>query len=632
MRLKIACRNPQHLLKSPSYSTTRSIPGGFQACLKPQRRRRRDSGQREGAGGGLGEQLQFADEEISILLRRAWDRALRSLSVRVAKPAFDTHVRVLRPLSLSEGVYKGKSVYLIVMGAPSAFAREWVEKRHGVLIAQILEEILDRDVRLSFALTPREQSGSADAPAPSLFEDAAVSAQWSDGPRMGVVSSEEPTGNGRQATGEAQNPKPKTQDPSAPTPDPRPLTPARPAQPSAPVRTNPRPSGGDAPLLNPRYTFDNFVVGRTNQLAHAGATAVANAPGQTYNPLFLYGSPGLGKTHLMHAIGNQIAHARGSGGATGNDSSRVAYISGEAFTSNFVTSLREHKSEEFRRKWRSVDVWLVDDIQFIAGREHTKEEFFHTFNALYQTGKQIVISSDRSPRDLRLMDERLRSRFECGLIADIVAPDLDTRLAILHKKAAGEKARIPDDVLLYMAKLVQSNIRTLEGALVKIIACASLQNSPVTTQLASDVLERYYIAAGVGEASDRPREEYGPETTGDSAEAGENGEARRRIFDFSGRVTPEMIQRAVARHFNLAPEELAGKKRDRDVVNARQIAMHLVKELTEISVHGIGRLFAKDHSTVIHACDRIRLQIPQDDALRHLVEDLITQIQSQAAG
>jgi chromosomal replication initiator protein len=568
----------------------------------------------------LGEQLQFEDEEISITLRRAWDRALRTLSVRVTRPAFETHIRALRPLSLSEVSDKSKSVYQITLGAPSAFAREWVEKRHGVLISQVLEEILDRDVRLTFGLSPRETAQNS-VSAPSLFEEdfteVAFGVNDAPGDRLNnastlpTVSASSPSSSplGNTVTGR----------PVAP-----PTTPTRPAQASTAVRTGSRSSGSsgaDAPLLNPRYTFANFVVGNTNRLAHAGAKAVSEAPGQTYNPLFLYGSPGLGKTHLMHAIGNEIAHARGA------DASRVAYISGESFTSNFITSLREHKSEEFRRKWRNVDVWLVDDIQFIAGREHTKEEFFHTFNALYQTGKQIVISSDRSPRELRAMDERLRSRFECGLIADIAPPDLETRLAILHKKADVEKARIPDDVLLYMAKLVQSNIRTLEGALVKIIACASLQNSPVTTQLASDVLERYYIVSGAERSVERS-------SAGDSEEEAENGSGEQiiRKFDFSGRVTPEMIQRSVARHFNIAPEELMGKKRDRDVVNARQIAMHLVRELTEVTLQGIGKLFEKDHSTVVHACDRVKAQIPKDDSLKRLVEDLITQIQAQAAG
>jgi chromosomal replication initiator protein len=282
-------------------------------------------------------------------------------------------------------------------------------------------------------------------------------------------------------------------------------------------------------------------------------------------------------------------------------------------------------------------VWLVDDIQFIAGKEHTKEEFFHTFNALYQTGKQIVISSDRSPRELRAMDERLRSRFECGLIADIAPPELETRLAILQKKAETERMRIPDDVLLYMARLVQSNIRTLEGALVKIIAYASLVNSPVTTQLASDILERYYIVAREGTSSAAPRD--GGAAAADGPGSAPEGAVRRGDFGGTpgfpgartGSVTPEAVQRVVAKRFGIAPEALSGKKRDRDVVQARQIAMHLMRELTEVSLPGIGQLFGgRDHSTVAHACDRIRAQLPFDDDLRALVEDLVAQIRAQA--
>ena len=549
----------------------------------------------------MGEQLQFDDEEINITLRRAWDRALRSLSVRVNKPAFETHIRILRPLALSEGIENCKSVYYITLGCPSAFAREWVEKRHGLLIASILEEILDCNVRLTFGLSPKEErsqvagrrsqeEGKETSPV-SLFSDSAPS----------------PTES-----------LPATRDPRPAT---APAAPATPARTPAAAKSGSGAERADAPSLNPRYTFENFIVGSSNRLAHMGAQAVAQKPGEIYNPLFLYGSPGLGKTHLMHAIGNEVAQAQGAG------SSRVAYISGESFTSHFVTSLREHKSEEFRHKWRNVDIWLVDDIQFIAGREHTKEEFFHTFNALYQTGKQIVISSDRSPRELRMMDERLRSRFECGLIADIAPPDLETRLAILHRKADVERTRIPDEVLLYMARLVQSNIRTLEGALVKIIACASLQNSPVTTELASNVLERYYISAGIGDAIERAKNGESPEGTGTSGET-----SRPLSLELRGRITPEMVKQAVARHFNLPMEALTGKKRERDIVNARQIAMHLIRELTETSLPGIGNLFGKDHSTVVHSCDRMRTQIPKDDALRKLIEDLIIQIQSQAGG
>ena len=389
-----------------------------------------------------------------------------------------------------------------------------MEKRHGLLIGSILEEILDRDVRLTFGLSPREEG--AGPPKGRRAQDAGESADKASLFDAGTAEAE-------------AHPLPAPAAPGVLRPAPS-HAPARAMQASKATSAADR---ADLASLTPRYTFENFIVGSSNRLAHAGARAVAQTPGEVYNPLFLYGTPGLGKTHLMHAIGNQITQAQGG------DSSRVAYISGESFTSNFVTSLREHKSEEFRRRWRNVDVWLVDDIQFIAGREHTKEEFFHTFNALYQSGKQIVISSDRSPKELRAMDERLRSRFECGLIADIASPDLETRLAILHRKAETERTRIPDEVLLYMARLVQSNIRTLEGALVKIIACASLQNSPVTTQLASEILERYYISAGVGDANEGEQNDR----------EGESGATapRRWSPDIGKRISPEMIQRAVAR-------------------------------------------------------------------------------------
>lgn len=517
------------------------------------------------------DQLQLEDEDLPITLRRAWDRALRTLATRVNKPTFETHIRTLRPLALEEGTENNRPYLFVTLGVPSAFTREWVEKRHAPLIAGLFEEILDRDdVRLRFVLTPRDKAAVA-APA------AAAVTVTTPAPPVEV-----------------------------PPPAPRP--------PRASVSSTG--SGApnlDAPLLNERYTFDNFVVGASNRLAQAGARAVAQAPGRVYNPLFLYGPSGLGKTHLMHAIGNEMVKSGASG--------RIAYVSGEAFTSHYITSLREHRADEFRRRWRSVDLWLVDDIQFIAGKEHTKEEFFHTFNALYQTGKQIVISSDRSPRELRMMDERLRSRFECGLIADVAPPDLETRLAILHQKAGAERMPIPDDVLLYMARLVQSNIRTLEGALVKLIAYASMANSPVTTRLASDILERYYIAAAPADSDDAGTA---------AAAAPHNLAPMNGVGRAAGLITAEAVQRVVARRFNLSPDALVGKKRDREVANARQIAMHLLRELTETSLPGIGQLFGgRNHSTVAHACDRVRAQLPLDDDLRVLVEDLITQLRAQ---
>ena len=341
----------------------------------------------------------------------------------------------------------------------------------------------------------------------------------------------------------------------------------------------------------------------------------------------------------MHAIGNAYVKAHGEGAAR-----RVAYMSGETFTTQFVTSLRQQKAEEFRRRSRNVDLWLVDDIQFIAGKESTKEEFFHTFNALYQAGKQIVICSDRSPRELRDMDERLRSRFECGLVADITAPDLETRLAILQKKAENENTRVPDDVLLYMARLVQSNIRTLEGALVKLVAYASLVNSPVTTQMAAGILEKYFIAAG----TDGGRNYPAPFASGSEVTSVATAAPSFPMRSFPGAastsaapnasnapapevaLTADMVQRAVANRFGLTPDVLTGKRRDRDAVNARQVAMHLMRELTEISLPGIGQMFGgRDHTTVIHACDRVKAQMPFDPDLRLMVEDLRAQMRDK---
>lgn len=498
------------------------------------------------------------------------------LATRVNKPTFEAHIRTLKPLELSESTDREQPVYVVTLGVQTAFTREWVEKRHAPTIQNLLEEILDRDVRLRFTLVAKDppKEKAAKPATPSLFD--------------------------------APAPERKKSESEAP---PLTLTPV-------PHKLPDPPKGApDAPELNPRYTFNNFVTGPTNRLAHSGAIAVAQSPGTVYNPLFLYGPPGLGKTHLMHAIGNQLREMQ--------PDARVAYVSAEAFTSSFQASLREKRTEAFRRNWRGVDIFLVDDIQFLAGKEYTREEFFHVFNEMYQMGKQIVICADRSPRELRAMDERLRSRFESGLIADIAPPDLETRLAILHKKAEAEGMRIPDEVLLYMARLVQSNIRTLEGALVKLIAYASLVNSPVTTQLAADILERYYIQAGIGASLPGAAEPTGDNDVPPSLSMMASG--------LRGQITPELIQKIVARRFNMSVDTLTGKRRDRETALARQIAMHLARELTELSLPGIGQVFGgKDHTTVMHACERIKTQMPLDDSLDNLVRDLATQIRAQA--
>jgi chromosomal replication initiator protein len=408
----------------------------------------------------VSEQLQFEDEDIPIVLRRAWDRALRMLATRVNKPTFEAHIRNLKPIALNERMSEGRVLCDIILGVPSVFTKEWVEKRHTPLIQGLFEEILDREVRLQFTLlqpqsrTFDEQLGQPKAITPSLFE-APTSGHFL-APTEALNRSEQDSAPGEALVAALPEPQGELLTLEAEivvVPSPRiPLAPPRSKNNPAAVsvsRPQTQASGTgsnsahpDAPQLNPRYTFDAFVTGRSNRLAEGGAHAVAQAPGEIYNPLFLYGPPGIGKTHLMHAIGHEVAAQRGA--------AHVCYVSGEAFTTAYVKASREGKMEEFRRRWRNVDVFLLDDIQFIAGKDKTNEEFFHTFNALYQTGKQIVISSDRSPRELKMMDERLRSRFESGLIADIAPPDLETRLAILQKKAELERMRIPDDVLLYM--------------------------------------------------------------------------------------------------------------------------------------------------------------------------------------
>lgn len=330
--------------------------------------------------------------------------------------------------------------------------------------------------------------------------------------------------------------------------------------------------------LNDRYNFENFVIGPTNRLAHACAEAVAEQPGRTYNPLFIYGGAGLGKTHLMHAIGLQAAEAK--------PDLRVVYVSGEQFTYHYISSLRDHSTAQFRRRYRNVDLWLVDDIQFLAGKERTEEEFFHTYNAIYDMGKQIVLSSDRPPKDLEL-DGRLRSRFECGMLADIAPPDLETRMAILGSKAQSEQMALSDEVILYIARLITSNIRQLEGALIKLHAYASLMKTDVTPTLAEEVLGRYFV---------------------DNAPPA---------------IDVQKVVQEVCKRFNVEISDIKGKCRSKDVVVPRQVAMYLTRILTDNSLPSIGKAFGgKDHSTVLHACKKIEEKIARDRAFALLMEEI----------
>ncbi|MDZ5254882.1 chromosomal replication initiator protein DnaA [Clostridium sp. LIBA-8841] len=331
--------------------------------------------------------------------------------------------------------------------------------------------------------------------------------------------------------------------------------------------------------LNPKYTFQSFVIGNSNRFAHAASLAVAESPAKAYNPLFIYGGVGLGKTHLMHAIGHYILQE--------NPKAKVVYVSSEKFTNELINAIKDDKNEEFRNKYRKVDVLLIDDIQFIAGKERTQEEFFHTFNALHEENKQIILSSDRPPKEIPTLEDRLRSRFEWGLIADIQAPDFETRMAILKKKADVEGLNVPNEVMVYIATKIKSNIRELEGALIRIIAYSSLTNRDVSVDLASEALKDIIS-----------NKESAP-------------------------VTIKTIQESVANYYNLRIDDLKSQRRTRNIAYPRQIAMYLSRKLTDMSLPKIGEEFGgRDHTTVIHAYEKISENLKTDEGLQSMINDI----------
>ncbi len=421
---------------------------------------------------------------------------------------------------------------LLTIAVESEFARDWLEKRATKTMRSILSECLGRPVQVKFVLSQMGLDLTTEKRDPR-----AASSSFQRTTRAHSSASEE---------------------------------------------------FGSTPL-NPKYTFENFVVGKSNQFAQAAALAVAKNPGKAYNPLFLYGGVGLGKTHLMQAIGHCLL--------ANHPHLRVTHVSGDTFTYHVVTSIRDNRFPAFRAKYRSVDVWLVDDIQFIAAKERTEAEFFQTFNALYEMNKQIVISSDRPAKELRVLDDRLKSRFEWGLMADLKAPDLETRIAILQRKAQQEKAQVPDEVIGYIAKVCDSNIRILEGALTKIIAASSLTGAEITLALVAEQLKDHSLG---------------------------------------GRLKPvsiSQIQHVVASHFNLTVEQLSEARRTRDLVFARQTAMFLAREMLRSSFPEIAKEFGgKDHSTVIHACTKIRGLMDRDQQVRALISEIEGKLRGSLRG
>jgi len=472
-----------------------------------------------------------------------WDQILEQLEKGIIKPIFDTWIKSTIPLSITDT--------LIEIGAPSQFTKEWIETRYLVTIQQTVENVLGKPVSVKLInLNIKEQSPP----------DSEVPLSISPSPLSNNV--EIPLKN-------ASSPNENTK--------------------SLPDRISPSQTIDSSPLilsnLNPKYKFDNFVIGNSNRFAHAASLAVAEVPAKVYNPFFMYGGVGLGKTHLMHAIGHTILR--------NNPKMRVLYISSEKFTNELINSIRDGNPESFRQKYRTIDVLLVDDIQFLSKKEHTQEEFFHTFNTLHEANKQIIISSDRPPRDIPTLEDRLRSRFEWGLITDIQPPDLETRIAILRKKALLENIEIPNEVMVFIASRIDNNIRELEGALIRVMAYASLTGYPVDMSLATEALKDLF-------PDGRPRQ-----------------------------VNAKLIQEIVASHYKLKLDELLAKKRSRNVVYPRQIAMYLCRELTENSLPLIGELFGgRDHTTVIHAYDKISRERKEDNQLNGTIKELIKKIES----
>src|SRR6476620_3463443 len=450
--------------------------------------------------------------------KQVWRAALGELQVSLSPANFETWLRDTRLIDVDEQRFR--------IAVPNGFAKDWLESRYRSLISQTLARIVGYSVQVEFVIGPTPESP--------------------DGPAM---------------NGSAGSAGPAT-------------TTAPPAGPPQ-VRLEPTRVGGEGgtTFLNPRYTFSNFIVGSANRLAHAASLSVAERPGHAYNPLFLYGGVGLGKTHLMHAIGNQVIAKF--------PRKRVVYATSEKFTNEFIASIQQGKIDEFRARYRRIDLLLIDDIQFIADKERTQEEFFHTFNAIHEDSKQIVLSSDRPPKLIVTLEERLRSRFEWGLIADLTAPDLETRIAILRAKAEEQSVHIGADVLEFIARKVISNIRELEGALNRIVAYANMGGMPITIERAQAVLSNVL---------------YNP---------------KRRL------VTPERIVQAVSDYYSVELDQLKGQKRDRAIVMPRQIAMYLMRAETDVSLLRIGQeLGGRDHSTVLHACEKIDRETQENEELR----------------
>jgi chromosomal replication initiator protein len=568
-------------------------------------------------------------------LESLWNESLRGVMRTVSSPAQRQWLSTTHPVGFSDDT--------VVLASPHAFAREWLERSCGAKIRAALSEAAGRP--LTVVITVQTRPEPVD---PYAAVDGAYPVD--DGASPPAYDGGQPVTDATPATGPSE-PRPATdatdrgaaqlhrdpaasvthQDP-APAPyeqrsydalgqDPSTSDPARfdhtPAayresagerpgihRPDGPLQAPGRPAGPTVSLpeprirvedvepetqLNPKYSFDDFVIGSSNRFAHAAATAVAEAPAKSYNPLFIYGGAGLGKTHLLHAIGHYVRNLY--------PRLKVRYVTTEQFTNEFINAIRDDGITQFQRTYRQADVLLIDDIQFLQQKERTQEEFFHTFNALHNAEKQIVISSDRPPKQIAHLEDRLRSRFEWGLMTDVQPPDLETRIAILRKKSETDHLSVQPDVLELIASKVQSNIRELEGALIRVSAFASLQRAPADSQMAEAVLKDLF-------PDDRNQE-----------------------------VSVQLIMDEVAAYFSLTVEDLCSPSRSRQLVTARQIAMYLARELTDLSLPRIGKAFGgRDHTTVMHAKSKIAGLMQERRTIYNQVQELTNRVKTRARG
>ena len=483
-------------------------------------------------------QPQAADDVLDP--KDIWQKTLHELALQMPATTFETWVRDTSIIGYAEGEF--------VVGAPHAWARDWLQNRLRKKIKDILNQLTGRSVQVFFEVRPQTQ-------------------KQPDSPESAPLYASIPLA--------APETKPAEVDPSPPPGSRTPTAPPRRRDtvqtPAAAAATR-----SDAPLqsgvFNPRYTFDSFVVGNHNRLAHAAAQSIVEQPGHRFNPLFVYGGVGLGKTHLLHAIGHAMSR----------QGMQVLYCSSEQFTNDLISAIRQQNTEEYRNKYRQVDLLLIDDIQFIGGKESTQEEFFHTFNHLHAAGRQVVISSDRPPKEIATLEARLRSRFEGGLQADISQPDLETRVAILQSKAQSIDQPVSTDVLMLIAERVESNIRELEGALNRLIIQAPFHDRQLDRSVAEEILDTLVPQR-------RPRE-------------------------------AASVVQIVARHFHLTTEDLLGRSRTKEIANARQLAMYLLREENGLSLINIGEILGgRDHSTVRHGVEKIAQDIERDEGARREV-------------